>query len=33
MIAFIVGVVALPVLVWSCLPRRQQPGGGSSANL
>ncbi len=25
MIAFIVGVVALPMLVWSYLPRRQEP--------
>jgi hypothetical protein len=25
MIAFIVGVVALPMLVWSYLPRRREP--------
>jgi hypothetical protein len=33
MIAFVVGVVALPMLVWSYLPRRHGPDGGSSARL
>ena len=33
MIAFIVGVIALPMLVWSYLPRRPRPGGAPSARL
>ena len=30
MIAFMVGVIALPMLVWSYLPRHQGPDGGVS---
>ena len=33
MIAFIVGVVAMALLLWSYLPRRRGPDEGLSANL
>ena len=33
MIAFIVGAVAMALLVWSYLPRRREPDEGFSANL